>query len=187
MMISGEKIKLQYEIDDKLECVKTDKKNEGKIEYSNMVDENEAGAIFVTSKLIINYDKPRCILRAKNITVGLGCRRGKTKDEIICALISVFSDNDLSINSIKQIATVDVKRDELGIIEACVYLKCKMKIISREAIKVVQDKFNKSTFVEDTIGVSSVCEPCAYISGGELVVRRTATNGITIAISRGGE
>ena len=45
----------------------------------------------------------------------------------------------------------------------------------------------KSTFVEDTIGVSSVCEPCAYISGGELIVRRTAINGITIAISKGGE
>jgi len=187
MMIDGEDIKLQYEIDDKLGCVYTAKKNEGKIGYSNIVEENEAGAIFVTSKLCINYDKPSCILRAKNITVGLGCRRGKTKDEIISAIITVFSDNDLSINSIKQIATVDVKQDEIGIIEACKNLKCEMMIISREAIKVVQDKFNKSSFVEDTIGVSSVCEPCAYISGGELIVRRTAINGITIAISKGGE
>ena len=173
MMLGGEAIKLESEI-------------EAKIGYSNIVKAHEVGAIFVSSKLNINYDKPSCTLRPKNITVGLGCRRGKTKDEIISALRSTFSDNDLSINCIKQIATVDVKQDEVGIIDACKYLNCEMVVISRDDIKVVQDKFNKSTFVEGTIGVSSVCEPCAYISGGELIVGRTALNGITIAISKGG-
>jgi len=174
MMIEGEAIKLESEI-------------EAKIGYNNIVKNHEVGAIFVCSKLNINYLKPCCILRPKNITVGLGCRRGKTVDEIISALMTIFSDNDLSIQSIKQIATVDVKQYERGIIEACKYLNCEMVIISREAIKAVQDKFNKSAFVEATIGVSSVCEPCAYISGGELIVGRTAINGITIAISKGGK
>ncbi|MBZ9634895.1 cobalt-precorrin 5A hydrolase [Clostridium sp. FP1] len=174
MMLSGEDIKIQSEI-------------EAKIGYGSIVEHHEAGAIFVCSKLHINYDKPSCILRPKNITVGLGCRRGKTMDEIIHALMTVFIDNDLSINSIKQIATVDVKQDEKGIIDACQYLKCEMLVISREAIKVVQGRFNKSAFVEQTIGVSSVCEPCAYISGGEIIVGRTAINGITIAISKGGK
>ncbi len=173
MMLDGEAIRLQSEI-------------EAKIGYSNIVDNQEAGAIFVLSKLHINYDKPSCILRPKNITVGLGCRRGKTMDDILSALRSVFSENNLSIKCIKQIATVDVKQDEQGIIEACRYLKCEMKIISREDIKVVQDKFNKSVFVNSTIGVTSVCEPCAYIAGGEIIVPKAAINGITIAISKGG-
>jgi cobalt-precorrin 5A hydrolase len=174
MMIEGEEIKIESEI-------------EAKIGYISVAQNNEVGAIFVTSKLSIKYDKPSCVLRPKNITVGLGCRRGKTKDEIISALMTVFIDNDLSIKSIKEIATVDVKQDEQGIIEACQYLNCEMVIISREDIKVVQDKFDKSAFVYDTIGVSSVCEPCAYISGGEIKVYRTAINGITIAISKGGK
>ncbi|MBZ9687087.1 cobalt-precorrin 5A hydrolase [Clostridium estertheticum] len=174
MMIDGEDIRLESEI-------------QAKIGYSNIVKNNEVGAIFVCSKLNIIYDKPSCILRPKNITVGLGCRRGKTVDEIISALLATFNDNDLSIKCIKQIATVDVKQDEVGIIDACKYLNCEMVIISRETIKVVQDKFSKSAFVEDTIGVSSVCEPCAYISGGDLIVGRTAINGITIAISKGGK
>jgi len=174
MMVAGEAIKIESEI-------------KSKIGYGNIVYKNEVGVIFVTSKLSINYDKPSCILRPKNIIVGLGCRRGKTVDEIINALFIVFKDNDLSINSLKQIATVDVKQDESGIIEACEYLKCEMLIISREAIKVVQDKFDKSAFVESTIGVTSVCEPCAFIAGGEIIVCRTAINGITIAISKGGE
>jgi cobalt-precorrin 5A hydrolase len=174
MMLEGEKIKIKSEI-------------EAKIGYSSVSENNEVGAIFVTSKLNINYNKPNCILRPKNIIVGLGCKRGKTKDEIISALMTVFIDNDLSIKSIKEIATVDVKQYEQGIIEASQYLNCEMVIISREDIKVVQDKFYKSAFVHDTIGVSSVCEPCAYISGGEIIVGRTAINGITIAISKGGK
>lgn len=174
MMIEGEVIKLESEI-------------KAKIGYNNIENKNEAGAIFVSSKLNINYDKPRCVLRPKNITVGLGCRRGKTVDEIVSALTKLFYDNNLSVKSIKQIATVDVKQDEIGIIDACTYLNCKMVIIPREAIKMVQDKFKKSAFVEGTIGVSSVCEPCAYISGGDLIVGRTAINGITIAISKGGK
>ncbi|MBU3190239.1 cobalt-precorrin 5A hydrolase [Clostridium bowmanii] len=173
MMIDGDNIKIESEI-------------EAKIGYRNIVENNESGAIFVSSKQSINYDKPSCILRPKNIIVGLGCRRGKSMDEIISALTEVFKSNDLSIKCIKAIATVDVKQDEIGIIDACKNLNCEMVIISREDIKVVQDKFNKSAFVESTIGVSSVCEPCAYISGGELIVRRTAINGITIAISKGG-
>ena len=174
MMLEGEALKLESEI-------------EAKIGYNNIVDKDEAGTIFVTSKASTNYGKPSCILRPKNITVGLGCRRGKTKDEIITALIALFNDNDLSIKSIKEIATVDIKQDEKGIIEACEYLNCEMRIISREAIKKVQNKFNKSAFVQDTIGVSSVCEPCAFIGGGEIIVGRTVINGVTIAISKGGK
>ena len=108
-------------------------------------------------------------------------------DEIISALMEVFSNNNLSIKCIRAIATVDVKQDERGIIDACKNLNCEMVIISREDIAKVQDKFIKSAFVESTIGVSSVCEPCAYIFGGELIVGRTAINGITIAISKGGK
>lgn len=171
MMIEGEDIKLQSEI-------------EAKIGYENIVEGNENGTIFVCSKLNINYDKPSCILRPKNIVVGLGCKRGKSMNEIISALMQVFSDNNLSIKCIKTIATVDVKQDEIGIMEACKNLNCKMVIISREDIMKVQNKFKKSAFVESTIGVSSVCEPCAYIAGGELIVTRTAINGITIAISK---
>ena len=174
MMLSGEAIKLESEI-------------KAKIDYNNIVENHEAGTIFVLSKLDINYGKPSCVLRPKNITVGLGCRRGKTKDEIIRALTVIFKNNNLCLESIKKIATVDVKQDERGIIDACQYLNCEMVIISREDIKKVQDEFEKSAFVESTIGVSSVCEPCASIAGGEIIVRKIAINGITIAISKGGK
>jgi cobalt-precorrin 5A hydrolase len=171
MMVEGKSIKLYSEL-------------ELEIEYEKLVSEEEEGAIFVTSEKKLNYNGKHCILRPRNLIIGIGCRRGKTRDEIMAAIAKVFSDNNLSLNSIGALATVDVKQDEIGIIEAAEYLNCNIRIFTREEIKDVQEKFSKSGFVEKTIGVGSVCEPCAFLSGGEIIVNKTIINGVTIAVSR---
>ncbi|WP_051514891.1 cobalt-precorrin 5A hydrolase [Fervidicella metallireducens] len=145
LMVEGKRIKLHSEL--KLE-----------LNYNNLVEENEDGIIFVTSKDEVNCDKPHCILRPKNLIVGIGCRRGKSKEEILNAINNVFKENNLSIESIKTIATVDIKADEVGIINACEELKCEMKIFMREKIKEIEKMFTSSEFVKSAIGVTSVCE-----------------------------
>jgi cobalt-precorrin 5A hydrolase len=171
LMIEGKPIKLESELNQELK-------------YSNLSDINYEGVVFVSSKHDISSPKPYCVLRPKNINIGIGCRRGKTKDEILKAIEEVFAKNNISLRSINRIATVDVKSDEVGIIEACEALKCKMIIFSREEISKVEDKFSASDFVKSNIGVASVCEPCAHLTGGEIIVPRTVMNGITIAISK---
>lgn len=171
MMLEGKRIKLDSEL--KL-----------KLYYQNLKDIDYEGVIFVTSRLNLGDEKPCCILRPKNLNIGIGCRRGKHRDEILRAIEEVFKLNSLSLNSIKAIATVEVKSDEEGIIEACKKLECKMSIFSREEIRKVQDKFLASAFVNSNIGVTSVCEPCAYLAGGEIIVSKTAINGITIAVAK---
>jgi cobalt-precorrin 5A hydrolase len=170
-MIEGRPIKLESEVDLELK-------------YHNLSDCNYDGVIFVSSKQEISSSKPYCVLNPKNINIGIGCRRGKSKDEIINAIKSVFSDNNLSLRSIAKIATVDVKSDEAGIIEACKELECTMVIFNRDEIRKIEDQFAASGFVKSTIGVSSVCEPCATLAGGEMIVSKTVMNGITIAISK---
>lgn len=171
LMVEGKRIKLDSEL--KLE-----------LNYNNLVEENEDGIIFVTSKNHINCDKPHCILRPKNLIVGIGCRRGKSKEEILNAISNVFNENNLSIKSIKTIATVDVKADEEGIINACEELKCEMKIFVRDKIKEVENMFDSSNFVKSAIGVTSVCEPCVFLAGGKIIVNKQALNGVTVAVGR---
>ena len=48
----------------------------------------------------------------------------------------------------------------------------------------MEEKFGKSDFVKRNVGVYSVSEPCAYLSGGEIVVGKTKCNGITVAVSK---
>ncbi len=148
---------------------------------------NNVDGIIEITPYITDVDRysslPICILRPKVFNVGIGCRKGKSIAEIKSAIIDVFRDNSLSINSIKAIATIDVKGEEAGIIGACTELGCDLKIFGSDEVKGIQDDFTKSSFVYQSIGVTSVSEPCAYLAGGKIIVNKTAIDGITVAVS----
>lgn len=120
----------------------------------------------------------------KNIIVGIGCRRGKTKEEIIDQLNKTCNEYNININKISKISTVEVKKDEVGLIELAEKLKVPLEIISLDSIREVQHQFDGSSFVEKTIGVKCVCEPCGYISSnyGKCIVNKVKNNGITISL-----
>src|SRR3712207_8020304 len=71
------------------------------------------------------------------------------------------------MRSVKHIATVDVKKEEIGLIKASEILGKNLVIIAREEIKKVQHMFEGSDFVEKNIGVRAVSEPVAYLSRSE--------------------
>jgi cobalt-precorrin 5A hydrolase len=142
------------------------------------------GVLLVSSKASAGSELPHCVLRPRNITVGIGCRRGKSKEEILKAIEKVCRDNDISMRSIKTLATVDVKQDEAGILEACEEKGWDLAIFNREQLREVEHLFAASSFVKSQIGVASVCEPCACLAGGRLIVPKTALEGITIAIAK---
>lgn len=154
------------------------------LSYKHLSSEEYEASIYVTSKQDVSDTLPYCILRPQNINIGLGCRRGKTKAEILDAIEQVCISNNICMKSIKTVATVDVKSHEEGILEACEELECPVTIFDRNAIAEVEHLFAPSEFVKSQIGVTSVCEPCAYLAGGEIIVPKTTVNGITVAVSK---
>lgn len=181
MMVNGRKVAFCSEV-------------EGVIEYDNLVvvdeegiyrlEDDVEGLIYVTSTEKIDVDIPYCILRPKNLNIGIGCRRGKKGEKIIGAIYDVLEENNLSKRCIKAIGTIELKKDEEGIIQSADYFNCPMRIFTVDEIKRVEDRFEKSQFVKDTVGVYSVCEPCCYLLGGNVVVHKTKEDGITIGISK---
>lgn len=163
------------------------------IDYGNIsiikdlqdIDSEVEGLILVSSKSDIREFKiPSVILRPKNINIGVGCRKAVETSRIISAIEEKLEQLKLCKNSIKNIGTVEVKKHESGIIETAKHFKCPLKIFSLEQIKEVEEKFSKSEFVKDTIGVYSVAEPVAYLLGGEIISKKSKHNGITISISK---
>jgi cobalt-precorrin 5A hydrolase len=157
------------------------------IHYHNLVDEAPAACIYVTSQNSVDCDLPHCLIRPRILNVGIGCMRGKTKEGILRAIAQVFQDHNLTINSIKAIATIEIKKDEPGILETCETLGCELKIYTTDQIKQVQHLFSQSQFVQSQIGIPAVCEPCAYLAGGEIIVKKTALDGVTVAVARESE
>lgn len=171
MMIEGRRIAVVSE-------------TEADINYNNIDDNNPDGYIVVTSKEKTDYEKPCCILRPKNLYIGIGCRRGKSKEDIMETIKKVFTENNLSLKSVKGAGTAEIKKDEEGIMSACREIGCTLRIFSNTEIEKVQDRFKGSSFVESAAGVRSVAEPCAYLLSSNIIVGKTACNGVTIAVSR---
>nr|WP_300005461.1 cobalt-precorrin 5A hydrolase [Tissierella sp.] len=179
MMVNGKRIGFFSE-----DKVQLDYDNLVNLQSLNDIDENLQGLIIVSSKLIKDLKLPHIILRPKNINIGIGCRRGVESHRIIEAIEKTLIDLNLSNKSIGSIGTVEVKKDEVGLIEAASYYKQSLKIFTIEDISRVEDRFEKSQFVKDTIGVYSVSEPVAYLLGGELITRKAKHNGITISVAK---
>lgn len=142
---------------------------------------NSSGVVVVSNKK--NIDIMR--LYPKNIIIGIGCRRGTTKEDIKKTVDEVMEKHNLAYESIKKIATVDIKADEVGLIDFAGELKKELIIISREDIKKVEDRFKGSDFVKKQIGVSCVSEPCALLASngnGKFLEQKHIYNGITISI-----
>lgn len=124
-------------------------------------------------------------LRPKNLIIGIGCRKGTSCQQIETAIEDFLKRNEKSFLSVKSIATVDVKKDEEGILDFSSKHGLELKIISRDAIRAIEGDFTSSDFVKGNIGVGSVCEPCAVLAGqsNRLICSKTVYKGITLALS----
>jgi cobalt-precorrin 5A hydrolase len=96
----------------------------------------------------------------------------------------VFQSHNLSLKSIKALATVNIKRDEQGLIEASKTLNCPLAFYSKEKIQQVQQRFGCQSAGTSEDWCAGVCEPCACLAGGRLIVGKTVMNGVTIAVAK---
>lgn len=148
----------------------------------------ENNIIIISNKHKQNFSssyKNMVIARAKNLVVGIGCKKNKSFEEIYDKLKYLFNINNLSMDSIRIFSTIDVKKSEKGLINLANHFKKDIKIINRDDVLKIEDDFNGSDFVKKTIGVKSVCEPTAYIASkknGRMLVNKTSLDGITIAV-----
>ena len=121
----------------------------------------------------------------KNLVLGIGCKRGTSEEHILTGIEMAMKKHNLSMKSIKKIATVDIKADEVGLIDAAKTLGKDLIIISREDIKKVENQFEGSQFVKKQIGVTCVSEPCALLASsgnGKFLEKKYIYDGMTISI-----
>jgi len=122
----------------------------------------------------------------KDLVVGIGCRRGKSVEEIYTALTAVLAVNNLSIERVRYLATAEVKADEAGLLAVAEKLNIPLRIISHERIRHCQQDFQHSSFVKQQVNLPAVAEPAALLAGWRtsLIVKKQARQGVTIAVAQ---
>lgn len=122
----------------------------------------------------------------KRYAVGIGCRRGKTMEEISSIAETVLGEYGISLSETGCIATIDVKKDEEGLRQLSQAWRVPLLTFDAELLAAVPGSFSSSETVLDAVGVDNVCERAAMLAAGpgaELVVKKTALNGITVAVA----
>lgn len=125
------------------------------------------------------------IFRPRNLSVGLGCNRGTGSDEILSLIKAVFENEGLSLLSIRNLSSIDIKSDEPGILEAARVLGRPVEFYSKEEIENI-DVPNPSSVVAAHIGVLSVCEATALLSARsrKVLIEKKKSRNATLAVAR---
>ncbi len=128
------------------------------------------------------------ILRPCSLSVGLGCNRGTKKEDFDIAVNELFTDNKLVPASICSYASIDLKKDEQGMLEFAEREGLKIKFYAKEQLNSVED-ISTSSVVFAATGAKGVAEPAALLAAdttfgsGTLIVRKRKWKDVTAAVA----
>lgn len=117
------------------------------------------------------------------LTVGIGCKRGTSKEVIESAVLSVFEENSLDFRAVAGVASIDLKSEEQGLLQFCDSCQIPIVFYTVPQLLAVPGTFTSSGFVESITGVDNVCERSAAASGGKIIVKKTVRDGVTVAVA----
>ena len=115
--------------------------------------------------------------------LGLGCRRGTPAEQIAKAVESVLTEHQIHPMAVKCAASIDLKRDEAGLLEYCAAQGWPISFYSAAELRRLEGDFTPSERVLRMTGVDNVCERSAMTGADRLLVPKTIRNGVTIAVA----
>lgn len=129
----------------------------------------------------LDYSKILKLIK-RDLVLGIGCRRNTEYKKLYEFINSSLIKYNLDLRAVAAIVSVEVKKDEEGIIKLAEKINCPFKTFTKEEIKTVQDKYEKSEFVFKTLGITGVCEPSVDLAGAEVIISKVKRDGMTLAI-----
>ncbi|WP_379970308.1 cobalt-precorrin 5A hydrolase [Ectobacillus sp. sgz5001026] len=125
------------------------------------------------------------LYRPKVIVLGMGCNRGTSFEEIESVIHETLDELHVSIKSVKALCTIDLKKDEEGLLEVVRKNDWEFVYYSPEVLNRVKIKQPSETVFKYT-GAYGVSEPAALLYSGaealELVKKKSGNVTISVAV-----
>ncbi len=136
--------------------------------------------------------KNAVIYRPKSLVLGIGCDRGTAPDLVERGVLSLLAKQGLSPKSVKELATIDVKKDEPALLALSEKYGWPLRLYPAAELDVVPGIQNPSEKVKQHVGSRGVSEPAALLAAGveELLVPKQiytepgAGRSMTLAVAR---
>ncbi len=150
-----------------------------------LTGEKTALGIVVSQQPIDSPFARTLYLIPQRFCVGIGCRRGKDAAALTAFVAEQLKTANVPEEAVSCLASIDRKADEAGILALADALHVPFFTYSAEELQAVEGSFSPSAFVAETTGTDNVCERAAVLSsGGPLVVRKVAKDGMTFALAK---
>lgn len=119
-----------------------------------------------------------------DIVLGVGCKRDTDPRKLHDFIFRILEGDGIAPERVRVVASIDLKKDEQAVLDLATSLKVPARFHSAEELNSIDGDFSQSKFVASVTAVDCVCERSASIEGGELIRRKTAEDGMTVAIGR---
>ncbi|MDO8445312.1 MAG: cobalt-precorrin 5A hydrolase [Deltaproteobacteria bacterium] len=141
--------------------------------------------IAVTNRIIPDILENCLAFRPKNLVVGIGCNRNSSAEEVEDVICTVLKDAGLSKKSIRNLATIDVKNDEVGLLNYAKKYDLTIDFFNKEELEKEKLVTPPSLHVIEAVGVGGVCEPAAMLSAraSNLLVNKVKSGNVTMAVA----
>lgn len=118
--------------------------------------------------------------------LGVGCKKNTPKETIETLVLGALAQKGISIHSISDVATIDIKANEQGLLAFCAQYQWPLRTFSAAQLEDAKGNFAASGFVKEKTGVDNVCERAAMVAAGEkgaMWITKTIANGATVALA----
>lgn len=138
------------------------------------------------------YKKKALYLRPKVLCAGIGCNRGTTKKEIGEMVRRVFDKAGLSPRSIRALASIDLKKDEKGLIGFAGDSGLELEFFGKEELNRIakENDIRGTAAVKAATGAVAVAEPAAILGAKKIsgkfsvIIPKEKRGNVTLAIAQ---
>ena len=136
---------------------------------------------------VCGCERKPCILLLYpiNITAGVGCRKQISKELFEKGLNDVLEGYGLEPTQLKQLASIDLKKEEPAILAYAQKYKVPFATYPAEQLEKITEVSATSRFVKQVTGVDNVCERAARTADadGELLCPKCIREQMTVALT----
>ncbi len=120
-----------------------------------------------------------------DIILGVGCKRDTDPEKLQNFVSEILKDDGIPSQRVGAVCSIDLKKDEAAILNLAKQYRVPAHFYSSEELMALEGEFTKSDFVRSITSVDCVCERSSVKPfGGEIIRRKTAKDGMTIAICK---
>jgi len=125
------------------------------------------------------------VFRPKNLVLGVGCNRDVPVAELRQACKELFIEQGLSQLGIRNLASIDLKQDEVGLAAFAAEKGLRIDFFSKDELNRVENVTVSEAALRN-VGAIGVAEPAALLSAqsNDLLVGKRKWQNVTMAVAR---